>query len=141
MAIKQLVIFSLDDQEYGVDMTNVNSIFRLSKFKIQPLPNLPYGIEGIINLRGKVSYIFDLRKKFFRELKEYSKDSELIMLYTLEAITGCIVDEVTDIVKINEEDIQHVSTFVPDSNGYTKGIAQIDKRMVILIDPDKLLAS
>lgn len=141
MAIKQLVIFSLDDQEYGVDMTNVNSIFRLSKFKIQPLPNLPYGIEGIINLRGKVSYIFDLRKKFFRELKEYSKDSELIMLYTLEAITGCIVDEVTDIVKINEEDIQHVSTFVPDNNGYTKGIAQIDKRMVILIDPDKLLAS
>lgn len=140
MAINQLVIFALDGEEYGVDVTTVNGILRSSKFKIQTVPGLPSAIEGIINLRGRVNYIFNLRKKFNLTLNEYPEDSKFVMLNLNGTIAGCIVDEVTDIVKFNEEDIQPAPEFVSQSNGYLKGIVKIDDRMVIFLDPEKLLA-
>ncbi|MGC7870975.1 chemotaxis protein CheW [Desulfosporosinus sp. SYSU MS00001] len=141
MSINQLVIFALDGEEYGVDVTTVNGILRSSKFKIQTVPGLPSAIEGIINLRGRVNYIFNLRKKFNLTLNEYPEDSKFVMLNLHGTIAGCIVDEVTDIVKFNEEDIQPAPEFVSQNNGYLKGIVKIDNRMVIFLDPEKLLAT
>ncbi|WP_088189428.1 chemotaxis protein CheW [Desulfosporosinus sp. FKA] len=141
MAINQLVIFALDGEEYGVDVTTVNGILRSSKFKIQTVPGLPYAIEGIINLRGRVNYIFNLRKKFNLTVNEYPEDSKFVMLNINGTIAGCIVDEVTDIVKFNEDDIQPAPEFVSQNNGYLKGIAKINDRMVIFLDPEKLLAT
>jgi purine-binding chemotaxis protein CheW len=142
MAINQLVIFTLDDEEYGVDVTAVNGILQSSKFKIQTLPGIPYIVEGIINLRGQVNYIYNLRKKFNADLKDYQEDSKLIMLYVHGTIAGCIVDEVTDIVKYAEEDIEPAPAFISnENNNYLKGIVKIDNRMVVLLDPEKLLTS
>lgn len=138
----QLVIFELDNQEYGIDVSAINGILRFKKFKIQTLPGTDKSIEGIINLRGRVNYIYNLRTKFNLEEKEIFGESKFIMLNANESSTGCIVDEVTDIVKLNDEDVQSAPNFVngPNAN-YIIGIGKIDDRMIIILDPEKMFSA
>jgi len=70
----QLVIFELDSEEYGINITAVNGILRARKFKVQNLPGTDKSIEGMINLRGSVNYIFNLRKKLNLIEKEISDE-------------------------------------------------------------------
>ena len=138
----QLVIFELENEEYGIDVSAVNGILRSSKFKIQNLPGTDKSIEGIINLRGQVNYIFNLRTKFNLTDKEISTESKFIMLNANESTIGCIVDEVTDIVKLNDEDVQPAPNFICDINAnYIQGIGKLDDRMIIILDTEKIFAT
>jgi len=138
----QLVIFELDNEEYGIAVSAVNGILRSSKFKIQALPGTDKSIEGMINLRGQVNYIFNLRTKFNLIDKEISLESKFIMLNAQESTIGCIVDEVTDIVKLNDEDVQAAPNFICDINAnYILGIGKLEDRMIIILDPEKIFAS
>jgi purine-binding chemotaxis protein CheW len=142
MASIQLVVFELDEQEYGINVGAVNGILRSKKFQIQRIPGMPKVIDGMINLRGKVSYIFNLRVKFGLVEREISDESKFIMLNIKESITGCIVDEVTDIVKLNDEDVQPPPTIASDRNiRYIKGIGKVDERLIVILDPEQLLSS
>jgi len=134
----QLVIFALDDEEYGIDVSAVNGILRTKKFKIKSLPGTDKAIEGMINLRGRVNYIFNLRTKFNLIEKEISDESKLIMLNVNESTTGCIVDEVTDIVKLNDDEIHVAPNFLNGINNYITGIGKLDDRMIIILDPEKI---
>ncbi|VBB05280.1 Hypothetical protein LUCI_0487 [Lucifera butyrica] len=137
----QLVVFALDEKEYGVDVSAVNGILRSKKFSIQPIPGAPKILEGIINLRGQVNYIFNLRTKFGLAKKELSDESKFIMLNAHESTTGCIVDEVTDIVKLEESDMQPSPAFVcGDKTNYIKGIGKIGERMVVILNPEVMLS-
>jgi len=139
----QLVIFELDNEEYGIDVSAVNGILRSKKFNIQRLPGgTDKSIEGMINLRGHVNYIFNLRTKFNLEEKEISDESKFIMLNANKSTTGCIVDEVTDIVKLNDEDIQSAPNFISGPNAnYIIGIGKIDDRMIIILDPEQMFSA
>lgn len=135
----QLVVFALDDEEYGIDVSAVNGILRSKKFKIQPLRGTSKAVEGMINLRGSVNYIFNLRNKFKLREKEISEESKFIMLNVNGSTTGCIVDEVTDIVKLDDADVQSAPDFI--NGGRTDcitGIGKIDDRMIIILDPERL---
>ena len=135
----QLVVFALDDEEYGIDVSAVNGILRSKKFKIQPLPGSNQAVEGMINLRGNVNYIFNLRNKFNLAEKEISEESKFIMLNVNGSTTGCIVDEVTDIVKLNDDEVQSAPNFVNGgSTDCITGIGKIDDRMIIILDPERL---
>lgn len=135
----QLVVFALDDEEYGIDVSAVNGILRSKKFKIQPLPGTNQEVEGMINLRGNVNYIFNLRSKFKLMKKEISEESKFIMLNVSGSTTGCIVDEVTDIVKLNDDQVQAAPTFIHEgSTECITGIGKIDDRMIIILDPERL---
>jgi len=135
----QLVVFALDDEEYGIDVSAVNGILRSKKFKIQALPGTGRGVEGMINLRGKVNYIFNLRSKFNLVEKEISEESKFIMLNANGSTTGCIVDEVTDIVKLNDDEVQPAPDFINHgSKNCITGIGKIDDRMIIILDPEKI---
>ena len=137
----QLVVFELDNKEYGIDVSAVNGILRARKFKVQALPGTDKSIEGMINLRGNVNYIFNLRTKFDLIEKEISSESKFIMLNINESATGCIVDEVTDIVKLNDEEIQSVPSFLSVGNtNYITGIGKLEDRMIIILDPEKIFA-
>ena len=136
----QLVVFALDDEEYGIDVSAVNGILRTKKFKIQTLPGTDKSIEGMINLRGHVNYIFNLRIKFNLEEKEISDESKFIMLNVNGSTTGCIVDEVTDIIKLNDDEIHLAPKFINGSNKYITGIGKIDDRMIVILDPEKIFA-
>lgn len=141
MASIQLVVFSLDDQEYGIDALAVNGILRSKKFQIKQIPGMPKEIAGMINLRGQVKYIFDLRVKFKLEEKELSEESKFVMLNVNNSICGWIVDEVTDIVKLEEEQLQNAPDFVSSFNShYIQGIGKVDERLIILLDPEKMVS-
>ncbi|MBP2664691.1 MAG: chemotaxis signal transduction protein [Firmicutes bacterium] len=78
MASIQLVIFDIDGSEYGIDALTVNGILRAQKYKIQKIPGLPREIEGMINLRGQVNYIFNLRNKFGLEEISNAEETKFI---------------------------------------------------------------
>ena len=135
----QLVVFALDEEEYGIDVSAVNGILRAKKFKIQGLPGTGNAVEGMINLRGKVNYIFNLRSKFNLIEKEISEESKFIMLNVNGSTTGCIVDEVTDIVKLNDDEVQSAPGFINScTTNCITGIGKIDDRMIIILDPEKI---
>lgn len=134
----QLVIFELDNKEYGIDVAAVNGILRARKFKIQTLPGTDKSIEGMINLRGNVNYIFNLRTKFDAIDKEISDESKFIMLNANNSTVGCIVDEVTDIVKLNDDQIQVAPNFISGNDNYILGIGKLEDRMIIILDPEKI---
>ena len=137
----QLVVFTLGEQEYGIDVSEVNGILRAKKFKIQPIPGTAKVIEGMINLRGQVNYIFNLRTKFGLQKLEMSDESKFIMLNSSHSTIGCIVDEVTDIIKLDDEDVQETPGFVNSVNAnYITGIGKIDERMIIILDAEKILS-
>jgi len=136
----QLVVFALDNEEYGIDVSAINGILRAKKFKIQVLPGTDKAVEGMINLRGHVHYIFNLRIKFNLVKKEISDESKFIMLNVNGATAGCIVDEVTDIVKLNDDEIQVAPAFISGNKKYITGIAKLDDRMIIILDPEKIFA-
>jgi len=138
----QLVIFELDNKEYGIDVTAINGILRARKFKIQTLPGTDKSIEGMINLRGNVNYIFNLRTKFELIEKEISNESKFIMLNANNSTIGCIVDEVTDIVKLNDDQVQSTPNFISGGNdSYIIGIGKLEDRMIIILNPEKLFAT
>lgn len=140
MAISQIVIFEIDGSEYGIDALAVNGILRAQKYNIQKVPGLPSIIEGMINLRGQVSYIYNLRNKFGLAEMSDTEDSKFIMLNVDEQVVGCIVDEVTDIVHFNEEELQAAPIIASSLNvSYIKGIAKVEDRMIIMLDPVQLL--
>ncbi len=135
----QLVVFALDEEEYGIDVSAVNGILRAKKFKIQALPGAGDSVEGMINLRGQVNYIFNLRTKFNLVDKEISEESKFIMLNVNGSTTGCIVDEVTDIVKLNDDEVQPAPSFINRSrSNCITGVGKIDDRMIIILDPEKI---
>lgn len=137
----QLVIFELDNKEYGIDVAAVNGILRARKFKIQKLPGSDKSIEGMINLRGNVNYIFNLRTKFDSIEKEISDESKFIMLNANNSTVGCIVDEVTDIVKLNDDQVQATPNFICGGNdNYIVGIGKLEDRMIIILNPEKIFA-
>jgi len=142
MASIQLVIFDIDGSEYGIDALTVNGILRAQKYKIQKIPGLPREIEGMINLRGQVNYSFNLRNKFGLEEISNGEETKFIMLNVDGQVVGCIVDEVTDIVHFNDEELQAAPTLSSSlSISYIKGIGKVDERMIIILDPVQLLST
>ena len=142
MANLQLVVFELNGEEYGIDALAVNGILRPQKFKIHRIPGLPEVIEGMIDLRGRINYIFNLGTKFGTTKTELVEESKFIMLNVRNSIAGCIVDEVTDIVTLSDEDIQPPPQFVSGLNAnYLTGIGKIEERLIIILNPELILST
>lgn len=142
MANLQLVVFELNGEEYGVDALAVNGILRPQKFKIHRVPGLPEVVEGMIDLRGRVNYIFNLGVKFSGRRTVLAEESKFVMLNVRDSITGCIVDEVTDIVTLSDEHIQPPPAFVVGANArYITGIGKIDERLIIILNPEMILST
>lgn len=142
MANHQIVVFELDKQEYGIDALTVNGILQSKKFQIRKAPGLPRVIEGMINLRGQVNYIFNLGVKFGLEKTQISDESKFIMLNIQDSVAGCIADEVTDIVNLADEDLQPSPAFISSFNAkFIKGIGKVEERMIVILDPEKILST
>lgn len=134
----QLVVFELDGNEYGIDALSVNGILRAKKFAVQRMPGVADAVEGIINVRGQVSFIFNLGKKFKIATTKLHEESKFIMINIENVVAGCIADEVTDIIKIEEQEIQVAPNFTKQ-NSYIKGIGKIEDRIIIVLDAEKII--
>jgi purine-binding chemotaxis protein CheW len=139
MATRQLVIFNINDEEFGIDIEQVNIIERpMAIFKI---PNTPDFVEGLINLRGKVHTVFNMRKRFKMPVKEFDDNTKIIMANTGSAIVGLVVDEVREIIKVEDSDIESTPKVLVDmKRKYVSGIAKVDSRIILLLDLDIVLS-
>ena len=135
----QLVIFRLAKEEYGLPITKVQEINRL--VPITKLPQTPSFMEGIINLRGRIIPVVDLRKRFQVSAAEYNDDTRIIIVEVSGQTVGIIVDAVNEVVRLNSDSIEPPPpAFVLDAR-YIQGVGKLDGRLLILLDIDSILTA
>lgn len=132
MSSRQLVVFNLGLEEYAINISCAQEIIRIPKFT--KIPNVPEFIEGVINLRGKVIPVFDLKKRFGINKTERGIDSRLLILELEGMKAGIIVDDVSEVIRIEEESIQNLSNeIVTISKNSIEGITLISERIIIIL--------
>lgn len=136
-AFSQFIGFRLGDEDYAVAITKIQEIILMKP--ITRLPQAPGSIEGLINLRGSVIPVVNLRKRFGLPARKFDDETRTVVVNTHEKTVGCIVDEVTQVMKITADLVQPVPVSVSAlSRRYLAGIARLDERLLIILDIDKL---
>lgn len=136
--ILQLVTFTLGGEEYAVDILKVQEINRMKE--ITRVPNAPYYVEGVINLRGKVIPVVSLRK-FFGLPEEEDRMRQKIMIMDIQGVTiGLIVDTVSEVLRISSSIVEPPPAMTYSVNSeFISGIAKLEDRLIILLDMDRLI--
>lgn len=140
---RQLVVFELADEHYGLDIAAVESIIKLQA--ITGVPHAPACVEGITNLRGSVLPVIDLRKRFCLDQGEEHRDNRIIVVSLDGAKVGMIVDAVSEVLTVSDEVIEPPPAMVTTvDTAFITGIAKLgavesSPRLVILLDLGKVL--
>lgn len=136
----QLVVFDLASEHYGVDISDVREIIRMQN--ITKVPGATSYVEGIINLRGKVLPVLDLRKRLGLKVADQTEESRIVVIDISDGEVGVIVDAVTEVLRVPNSSIEPPSSMVTQGNSdYLRGIAKLSDRLIILLDLNKLLTS
>ena len=136
---KQMVLFELGTETYGLDIAAVDGIIRMQP--ITKVPKAPFYVEGVINLRGRVIPVIDIGKKFGFEKTEETKNNRIVVINIKDKTLGIIVDAVTEVIRVPVDSIDPVSDIVTSGQSdYLLGIAKLPDKMIILLALDKLLA-
>lgn len=137
---KQLVVFDLGKEHYGMDILAVDGIIKMQEITSVPL-SLKF-VVGVTNLRGEVLPIIDLRKRLGLEEHEETNDTRIIVVNLDSKKIGMIVDEVSEVLTISDEDIDPTPPIINTVNtSFITGIAKVDKRLITLLDLRKVLSS
>jgi len=137
---KQVVIFRLGDEEFGVPIASVDEIVRVPD-TLTRVPTAPSFVEGIINLRGSVLPVIDQRRRFGMDEIERSDRQRIIVFNNLGTPTGFIVDSVSEVYKIADADIERTPPVSCGKGNVISQVANLEmaKRMILLLDVDRLL--
>ncbi len=136
---RQLVVFQLGAELYGVDIARVHEIIRLQS--ITRVPRAPSFVEGVINLRGKVIPVVDLRRRFGLPTSEHTRATRTVVVEIGDQVVGIIVDSVSEVLRVSTSTIEPPSPVVAGIDSeYLQGIAKLPERLVILLDLDRVLA-
>lgn len=137
---EQYVTFFIRNEIYGVPVMKVQEIIGMTK--ITAMPNsLPF-MKGVIDLRGAVVPVIDLRLKFEMEQAEYNNFTVIIIVEVKDRLVGMIVDSVSDVLSIPVHSIQETPSFSAKINTeYMQGIGQKDDTLVIILDVDRILTT
>ena len=134
--------FSLDSEEYGIGILKIKEI--IGMMEITPVPKTPEFVKGVINLRGKVIPVIDLRLRFGMSEDDYTERTCIIVVEVEGQIgtilMGIVVDAVSEVMNIKGEDIEQTPNFGTKLNTeYILGMAKTDSKVRILLDIDKVL--
>ncbi|NLJ84615.1 MAG: chemotaxis protein CheW [Halanaerobiaceae bacterium] len=134
---KQVVVFLLADEEYAVDITQSKQIIKVSK--ITPVPNTPEYVRGVINLRGQIVPVVDLRKRF--NITGAVEKERIITIEYEDILIGLLVDDIKEVLWY---DIEKELESAPEIDSavkqdFIKGVIKKGKRLIVLIDLEKLL--
>ena len=136
----QLVSFKIGDEEFGVDILSVQEINRMSQ--ITKVPNTSDFIEGVINLRGRVIPVMDLRVKLGMPRKEHGKNTRIVVVELRGQTIGFIVDEVSEVLRISKDITEAPPEMVGGMNSdYITSIGKLEDRLLILLDLEKIVSS
>lgn len=137
---EQLVVFHLADEFYGVDIAAVNTIIRMQE--VTRIPRTPAFIEGVINLRGIIIPVIDLRKRFNLPEGNVTKASRIVVVEAAGQMIGMIVDAVAETLRLPSDAIEPPSPVIASVDSeYLRGVGKQDNRLVILLDLDKVLTT
>ena len=135
----QAVVFRLGDEEFGVDITQVREIDRL--VRITRVPRVPSFVEGIINLRGQLVPVLDLRTRLGLPREPPPKTARIVVAEIDGRSLGMIVDEVREVVRIPADQIVESQVVLEGlATEYVGAVAKIDQRVIVLLDVAKVLA-
>jgi purine-binding chemotaxis protein CheW len=136
----QYLTFRVGQEEYGVDILKVQEIKGYSA--ITPIPNTPPYLKGVMNLRGTVVPVADLRAKFAMAEAHYDQFTVIIVLTVGAKVMGLVVDAVSDVLNIPHADIQPPPDFGAQVDArYINGMAKAGEKLVVLLDIDRLLGA
>jgi len=136
--------FQLASEEFGIRVLKVREIMGLQD--VTAVPQTPLYVKGVINLRGKVIPVIDLRLKFALDAAEYTQRTCIIVTQVQgesgQILMGVVVDGVSEVVTLSESDIEDTPDFGGDvAAGYLLGMAKVKGKVKILLDLDKVLSS
>lgn len=134
----KVVVFRLMNEEYGVEVSQVKSIERFQP--ITRVPNTPPFVKGVINLRGVITPIIDLRSRFNLEERPYNELTRIIIVFVDNIEVGMIVDTAHDILDIPVDEIEAPPEVVGGIKAdYLRGVAKVKDRLYILLNLNKVL--
>jgi purine-binding chemotaxis protein CheW len=136
----KVIVFQLNDKEYGVPVSQVKSIEKIMHITRVPHTN-PF-VKGVMNLRGVVTPLLDLRVRFGMVEQAYNEGTRVIIVAVEDKEVGLIVDGANDVIDIPTSMIEPPPEVVGiAAEGFIDGVANLDKRLLILIDLNKILES
>lgn len=137
---REYLTFTLGAEEYGIDILNVQEIRGYDT--VTKIANSPDFLKGVINMRGIIVPIIDMRLKFHLGEVEYNQFTVVIILNIAERVIGMVVDGVSDVVALKGEQIRPAPEFGASlDTDYIDGLATLEDRMVIIVDIEKLMNS
>ena len=138
--LNQLISFMVGEEEYGLDILRVKEVIRIRE--ITRLPQAPSFVKGIINLRGDVIPIIDLRDKFGLEHREYTAMTRVIVVDVDGKLVGMVVDAASQVVRIPADQIEPPPPIAGGlSVEYIRGVGKLDERLIILLQIDRILST
>jgi purine-binding chemotaxis protein CheW len=135
----QLVIFKLANEDYGLSISKVQEINRM--VEVTKLPQTPDFMEGIINLRGRVIPVVDLRKRFGFSNQERQEDTRIMVVDVSGQTVGLIVDAVHEVVTLKGDCIEPAPQSFALDTQFVQGIGKLADRLVIMLDIDQIITS
>ena len=139
-ASRELLTFTLGSEEYGIDILKVQEIRGYEA--VTSIANAPEFIKGVINLRGVIVPIVDMRIKFKLDKVTYDDTTVVIILSVASRIVGMVVDGVSDVTTLKADEIKPAPEFGSSlDTKYLQGLGTADERMIILVDIEKLMTS
>ncbi|RME98638.1 MAG: chemotaxis protein CheW [Chloroflexi bacterium] len=137
---KQLVVFSLAREFYGIEITLVESIIRMEPVTV--VPHAPHFVEGVINMRGEILPVIDLSKRFTLPPVKQSKETRIIVVEANHLRAGIVVDAVSEVLRVSEDIIEPPAPLITGiDTTFISGIAKVPDRLVILLDLAKILST
>ncbi|MGQ9524025.1 MAG: chemotaxis protein CheW [Armatimonadota bacterium] len=136
----KFLTFFLGSEEYGLEILKVHEI--IGMMDITPVPRTPSFIRGVVNLRGKIIPVVDLRLKFGMDAVDHTDETCIIVVQANGVQMGIVVDRVSEVLDIAEEEIEAVPSFGAEvDTAYILGIGKTGERVKLLLDIDKVLSS
>ncbi|HTU01727.1 MAG TPA: chemotaxis protein CheW [Candidatus Sulfotelmatobacter sp.] len=138
--LRQFISFSVGEEEYGLELLRVKEVIRVRQ--ITRLPKAPSFVKGIINLRGDVIPIIDLRDKFGLEAKEATATTRVIVVEVEAKLMGMVVDSASQVVRIPADQIDPPPPVLGGfSQEFITGVGKIDDRLIVLLNSDAVLTA
>ena len=140
MAIRQYVKFSVGNEEFGVDINLVREISKIQD--MLKVPNTPPFIEGLLNLRGQVLTIFNLRKRLGMEDQAFDENSKIIIVWYNDIQIGFTVDKVSEIIKVEEANVEATPPSITGiDKRFLSGVIKSGEHLLLALDLTKVLST
>ena len=135
----QFVVFKLETEEFACNIIDVREVLKM--VRVTPLPRSLEFVEGVINLRGDVIPVIDLRKRFNLENAEQTDESRIIIVEVEDRMVGLIVDSVSEVLRLPDKQIQEAPDQVADGRSHLiMGVGKLDERLLIILNLESILS-